>query len=470
MAEQKKINYIPIWEKGGQENFTLPSSEFDEDSIAGQIRFNDTTNTISWHTEEEEVNVLDITLDRFSPPINDISLNNKKIIELAEPENEDEATNKGYVDTLISGLETLITNLETFVNNLKLNELELPNGSVDFNSQKAIRVGTPTDSTDGANKGYIDGINTTLSNLITGLRSLNNLTSPTAINQDLIPDGNKNLGNSSNLWTIYTNGITNSTLTSPFLIDFTRTSNYPFLRNRRSDEQRGFSFGTDGFGLRMYICQDLLVIKQPSTEYSNIGLNTGNDVSIFGFNNLNNFIFTANAKVVFNPTTFSGHDSPAQVQLVTLNNNNMNSYFLYQCSTGTEYRGGMLLSTTQSNTSGNTSVKFSASGTGNHARFILANVQNNSPDTINAKSIESFGDSGNYTFGRNLAFGDSTNKGGFLLWLDKSSFNSNMGNGVIHWGSASTVPTGNPASNTVYEYVESGYKKIRYPSGYIVTI
>lgn len=301
-------------------------------------------------------------------------------------------------------------------------------------------------------------------------KSLSNLTNPTSINQDLIPNGNKNFGNASNLWTIYTNGITNSTLTSPFFIDFARTTSYAFLRYRRTDNQRGFSLGSDGIGCRLYACQDFLAIKQPSTEYENIGVNTVNNVSIYGFNSNNNFIILQNARTYFNPTAFSIANTPAQVHFLTNNNNNMDSYFLFQCSTGTEYRGGALFSTTQSNTSGNTSVKFSASGTGNHARFILANVQNNSPDTINAKLIESFGDSGNYTFGRNLAFGDSTNKGVFLFWIDKSSFNSNIGNGVIHWGNASNVPSGNPASNTIYEYVEAGYKKIRQSNGFIVTL
>lgn len=302
-------------------------------------------------------------------------------------------------------------------------------------------------------------------------KSLSNLTNPTAINQDLIPNGNKNFGNLSNFWTIYTNGITNSTLTSPFLIDFTRATNYPTIRHRRSDLSRGFSFGNDGIGLRIFVCQDLIFTKQPYTQYNNIGIITLDDVGIFGFNNLNNFIIAQGAKTIFNPSTpFTSSDTTAQVHFITKNNNNMDSYFLYQCSTGTEYRGGALFSTTQSNTSGNTSVKFSASGTGNNARFILANVQNNSPDTINVKLIESFGDSGNYTFGRNLAFGDSTNKSGFLFWIDKSSFNSNMGNGVIHWGNASNVPSGNPASNTIYEYVEVGYKKIRQSDGFIVTL
>jgi len=301
-------------------------------------------------------------------------------------------------------------------------------------------------------------------------QNLSNLQNPTSINQDLIPQTTKNLGNSSNLWTLYTNGITNSTLTSPFLLDFTRVSNYPVFRHRRSDVSRGFAFGNSGVGLIVYVCQDLLVKRQPSTEYSNIGFDTVNDVSLFGFNANNNFIFTSSCKVVFNPSgTFTGNNTSAQAHFRTVNNNNMDSYFLFENSTGTNYRGGILLSTTSANTSGNSSIKFSSAGTGNNARLLIANVQNNSPDTNNAKLIESFGDSGSYTFGRNIAFGDSANKGGFLFWVDSSSFNSNMGNGVIHWGNASTVPSGNPASDTIYEYVESGYKKIRDTNGFVIT-
>lgn len=300
-------------------------------------------------------------------------------------------------------------------------------------------------------------------------KSLSNLTT-TSINQDLIPNGNKNLGNTGNLFTLYSNKITNISLTNSFILDFERTSGYPFLRNRRSDLNRGFALGTDGFGFRLYVCRDMIVIKQPDTEYSNIGINTGSDVGIFGFNNNNAFIFTSNTKAIFNPSTFSAADTTAQAHFISKNNNNMDSYFLFQSSTGAEYRGGILLSTTQSNVAGNSSIKFSSSGTGNNMRFIIANIQNNAPDIINTKFIESFGDTGNYTFGRNIAFGDSTNKGAILFWVDKSNFNSNIGNGVTQWGGASAVPTGNPATNTVYEYVEDGYKKIRYSNGFIVTI
>ena len=252
MAEEKKINYVPNWQKGGQKNFTL-HDEFLDEPVSGELIHEPITNTISWHNGTDSTNLLDITLNRFASPVANINMNEQTLENLSEPTEENQPTTKNYVDTLIEGLETLITNLDTLVNNLKLNELEPPNGSVTLNSQKITNLATPTDSTDGATKGYIDGINTTLSNLITGLRSLNNLTSPTSINQDLIPQTTKNLGNNSNLWTLYTNGITNGTLTSPFLLDFARTTSYPFMRYRRSDENRGFALGSSGFGLYAYV-------------------------------------------------------------------------------------------------------------------------------------------------------------------------------------------------------------------------
>lgn len=301
-------------------------------------------------------------------------------------------------------------------------------------------------------------------------KTLSNLNSPTSINQDLIPNTNRNLGNATNRWLLYTTGITNSSISSPFFLDFERTTNYPFLRYRRSDLSTGFAFGTTGVGLNIFYCDSFLFAKQPTTEYSNIGLLIGN-TNIFGGNNTDNINFLNPAKITFNSSSLSGHDSPAQVQLITKNNNNMDSYFLFQCSNTVAMRGGFLLTNTQANTSGNTSIKFSAaSGNSDHCRMLIANVQNNSPDTVNCKILETFGSAGSYTFGRNIAIGDETNRGVIQLFVDRLNFNSNSGNGVLVWNSASSVPSGNPNSNILYEYVESGYKKIRYDSGFIVTL
>lgn len=295
-------------------------------------------------------------------------------------------------------------------------------------------------------------------------KSLSNLTNPTAINQDLIPNGNKNFGNSSNLWTIYTNGITNSTLTSPFLFDFTRTDSYPFLRNRRSDIQRGFSLATSGTGLQVFVCQDMLVTKQPVSEYGNIGIyNNLTDVNIFGFNNNNNFCFLQ--KTVFNPPTLDSFNTTAQVHFITKGNNNMDSYFLVQSSSIVGHRGGILFSNTQSNLSGNTSYKISSSsGNSLNATFRLTLVENNSPDTALNTILKIFG-----TTGQKINFGDPNNKGQLRFYVPDSLDLSDFGVGTITVGNCTTPPNVQ-GRDVVTEYVENNKKKMFLKNGFYVTL
>lgn len=263
----------------------------------------------------------------------------------------------------------------------------------------------------------------------------------------------------------------NTGVGSSFIFDFERTTVYPVFRHRRSDLTRGFAFSNDGFGLKIFVCRDMLIVKQPTTEYSNIGLNTASDVVIAGFNNNDAWIFPSTTKVIFNQSgTFTAANTNAQVQFRTLDNNDLNSYFLFQASSSTAMRGGILVSNTDANTSGNSSIKISASsGTSDHARLLISNVQNNSPDTNNCKILETFGSSGAYTYGRNITLGDETAKGSLMLWVDRTNHNTNQGQGVVRQGNASAVPSGNPPDG-VYWYVENNKWKFRDVNGFIVTL
>lgn len=62
----------------------------------------------------------------------------------------------------ISILHTQVSDFDTGVQQNRLDQLAAPTASVSFNSQKITNVGTPVDSNDAANKGYVD-------NAITGL-------------------------------------------------------------------------------------------------------------------------------------------------------------------------------------------------------------------------------------------------------------------------------------------------------------
>ncbi len=87
-----------------------------------------------------------------------MNVNNQKIINVASPISNNDATNKSYVDTAISGLSTVyqtianMTNYYTktqadaryYLNTTPLNSLTAPTGSLSINSQKVINVLDPT--------------------------------------------------------------------------------------------------------------------------------------------------------------------------------------------------------------------------------------------------------------------------------------------------------------------------------------
>jgi len=121
-----------------------------------------------------------LRLDQFAIPTANINLNNNKIINLATPTAATDATNKSYVDSAVSGLNITLTgavtgtgagtinttltpittsqisNFTSSVTAFRLDQFAVPTASLSLNSQKIVNLATPTLSTDGANKGYVD--------------------------------------------------------------------------------------------------------------------------------------------------------------------------------------------------------------------------------------------------------------------------------------------------------------------------
>ena len=55
-------------------------------------------------------------------------------------------------------LASKISNFDTQVRTNRLNQMDVPSGSVSFNSQKITNLADPTSDNDAANKGYVDGV------------------------------------------------------------------------------------------------------------------------------------------------------------------------------------------------------------------------------------------------------------------------------------------------------------------------
>jgi len=302
-------------------------------------------------------------------------------------------------------------------------------------------------------------------------KSLSNLTT-TNINQDLIPNNNTlSIGNNTNYWNrIYTNSITNTLASPTAYIDTEKTNLGLFLRYKRPDLTRAFAMNCDGIGLTISFCQDILFAHVPQSSYNNIGLYSDPNIkAAFGFNNNKVLLTMPGTKVLINTNTgFSVSNTPALLHVIPKNENTLNAYSLFQSISTPEYRGGILLST--SSETSEKSIKIATTGNSNTLSFIIANVNNNSPDTINTKIIEAFGNNTTHTNSRNISIGDQNNKGIINLWIDKSNFTTTTGNGILHIGNASTLPTNNPINNTIYAFVDNNSLKIKTPEGFIITV
>jgi len=166
-------------------------------------------------SEVKKIKVSNITLDKLGNPSSSISLNNFNINNLAAPINDDQAVNRGYLNSALTGYvqsvtagngvtitgssatptlavdystgadnliqsATATTNITTgsfgayvlksednpgvsnnFVEKIRLSDIPLnslasPSTHFSFGSKKITSLGSPTDSADAANKAYVD--------------------------------------------------------------------------------------------------------------------------------------------------------------------------------------------------------------------------------------------------------------------------------------------------------------------------
>lgn len=140
-----------------------------------------------------------LRLDQFAVPTSSINLNNNKIINLATPTLATDSATKGYVDSAVGGVNITLTgavtgtgsgtinttltpittsqisNFTSSVTAFRLDQFAVPTASLDLNSQKIVNLATPTGSTDGVNKGYVDGKTWTTSQITDYTTATNSL-------------------------------------------------------------------------------------------------------------------------------------------------------------------------------------------------------------------------------------------------------------------------------------------------------
>lgn len=91
--------------------------------------------------------------DGSSTMTNHINMDNKKIINLTTPTNNNDAANKKYVD------DKLAINGGALGNYLKKDGTTPLTGNLNLKSNKIINLSTPTSDTDATNKEYVDKLN-----------------------------------------------------------------------------------------------------------------------------------------------------------------------------------------------------------------------------------------------------------------------------------------------------------------------
>jgi hypothetical protein len=306
-------------------------------------------------------------------------------------------------------------------------------------------------------------------------KTLSNLTSPTSINQDLIPSVNltKNLGSNSFFWNGYIHVLNFSSTgkvlkgaSTDFEIDWEfdaailPVGQKGGVRFRRLN-QTGFGFRNTATTVVMSYYPTFIISS--SLDYSGIGETTG--TNILGFNSTSDVNIVAGRKVNFGSAVASSSSSSGLYNFLTGSSSDISGYLLVRCSTSVNYQGGILIGSRDNATSGNSSYKLTVFNSQSaNPRFCLGSVDNLTTEVWLAKALETLG-----TNGRDLVIGDFNNVGNLAFWGDRNDVNLFSGRGNIYIKFNTTSPIANPVGGG-FIYNESGKIKIRDDSGYITTL
>ncbi len=156
--------------------------------IPGMVVYNTTTGKLSVYTATGWMPVF------VADASGNLDMQGYKIINLGTPTLSTDGANKGYVDAAVSGIPSATVTLSGNVTgsgvvtspivttlNMRLDQISVPTSNLNLNNQKIINLLTPTLSTDGANKGYVDGKTWTTSQITDYTTATNALISAATI-------------------------------------------------------------------------------------------------------------------------------------------------------------------------------------------------------------------------------------------------------------------------------------------------
>jgi hypothetical protein len=202
----KMVEIVP----GGNANTktTLTTSQTSDHTITfpdapGTVVLKDTTDTLTSKTIDAASNTISNLADANIKAGANIALNKLNpltVSKVAVTDGSGVLTTANTTPTEINYVSGVTSSLQTQLNNKAAKDLSniLPTTAINVNAQRITNGADPVNPQDFATKNYIDnagsGANTTLSNL----------TSPTAINQSLIPGVNKTLGTTGSAWSSLT--------------------------------------------------------------------------------------------------------------------------------------------------------------------------------------------------------------------------------------------------------------------------
>lgn len=104
VSQVKPINYIPDFQKNPVKRFVLSNDSFSS-PVAGQLRYNSTSNVPSWFNGTVERSLFDIKLNEFANPDGSVSLNSQKITNLLSGTNPNDAVNVSQLQGIQAGLD-----------------------------------------------------------------------------------------------------------------------------------------------------------------------------------------------------------------------------------------------------------------------------------------------------------------------------------------------------------------------------